>query len=257
MFRILTSLAMLLSSQVFAQSVITLTKDNTVSFNQPVSAAFVAEKQMEILTKHLTLSRTQPIYLVLDTPGGSVSDGNAFIDSVKAMGRPVHTITLFAASMGYQIVQELGNRYITPSGTLMSHRGSLSGLGGQVPGELNSRLKMIEYILDKMNERAAKRIGQDKKKYQESIVNELWLVGQDAVDKKNADQVVHVTCDKSLSGSSVKQVNTMFGVLDVEFANCPIITSPLSISRGSQKFTKNSDIYKEVKKELRKVHLSL
>ena len=189
MFRTLTLLAMLVSSQVYAQSLIILNKDNTITFNQPVTEAFVAEKQAEIMIKNFRLTSSQPLYLVLDTPGGSVPAGLQFIDFVKALGRPVHTITIFAASMGYKIVQQLGTRYIIPSGTLMSHRGAVGGLSGQVPGELNSRLNHIQSILSGMSSRAAARVGMDKKAYDDAIVNELWVSGEEAVNSKHADKL--------------------------------------------------------------------
>jgi ATP-dependent Clp protease protease subunit len=130
-------LGFLLANAVYGKSAnIILTENNHINFNEKVTDEFVAKKQLELFTKNNLLYRHEPLYVVLDTPGGSVTAGLAFIDNIKSLGRPVHTITIFAASMGYQIVQELGIRYITPSGTLMSHRGAISGISGQVPGEL-------------------------------------------------------------------------------------------------------------------------
>jgi len=221
--------ASLLCSTAFANVNIRLTEANSISFNQPVGDMYVASKQLELILKHAKLPMTQPLYLVLDTPGGSVTDGLLFIDSVKSLNRPVHTITIFAASMGYQIVQELGTRYIIPSGTLMSHRGAVSGMSGQVPGELNARLGHIQDMLQGMNDRAARRIGSSVFAYQQSIINELWISGQNAVNKKHADFLADVTCDNSLLDQVyVKSVNTLFGPVDVTYSKCPIISAPIS-----------------------------
>lgn len=213
---------------------IVLTEKNSISFNQAFSNTYVAKKQLELLKKHISLPSGKPIFIVLDTPGGSVSAGLSLIDTIKSLNRNVHTITLFAASMGYQLVQESGIRYITPSGQLMSHRGSVSGLSGQVPGELNSRLEMIQKTLQGMNERAAKRVNMSVENYQQLIINEYWVSGNEAVNKKHADFVANVTCENSLIKETYKEdFLTPFGSIKVEFSKCPLLTIPVSATFGS------------------------
>lgn len=209
---------------------IVLTEENSISFNQPFSSAYVSKKQLEVLQKSLKLPNHKPLFIVLDTPGGSVSAGLSFIDTIKSLDRNVHTITLFAASMGYQVVQELGIRYITPSGELMSHRGAISGLSGQVPGELNSRLNHIQQILHDMNLRASKRVGMSVEKYQNLIINEYWVSGSHAVEQKHADFVANVSCDKKLiQGVNIEKIFTPFGEISVKFSKCPLISLPIGV----------------------------
>lgn len=258
MFKFLILLT-LLCNMSFANAVdIVLTERNSVSFNQPFTGEYVAKKQLEVLSKNNMLARSEPIYLVMDTPGGSVVAGLSFIDSLKSLKRPVHTITLFAASMGYQVVQELGTRYITPSGTLMSHRGAINGIGGQIPGELNSRIGYIQGLLEQMNKKAAARIKSDLKSYQDSIVNELWLFGQNAVDAKNADAVANVTCDKKLvEGTYTQQFNSIFGSAEVVFSKCPLISGPIGFSFSREFKVKNKvNFIKTIQSTKRRVHLN-
>jgi ATP-dependent protease ClpP protease subunit len=228
------------ASTTFASTQIVLTSQNSVSFNQPVREDYAAKKQLELMAKDFLLPKTQPIYLILDTPGGSVFAGNQFIDFAKSLNRPIHTIVIFAASMGYQITQELGKRYITTTGTLMSHRGAISGLSGQVPGELNARLKMLEDSLVGMNERAAKRVGMSLDSYQNAIINELWVSGEAAVKSGHADEVASVSCDKSLSGSYFDEVATIFGPVHVEYSKCPLISAPIGFKFGNSVIASNS-----------------
>lgn len=213
---------------------IVLTENNSITFNQAFTASYVSKKQLELLVKDSVLPAGKPIYIVLDTPGGSVSAGLSLIDTIKSLNRNVHTITLFAASMGYQLVQEAGIRYITPSGQLMSHRGAVSGLSGQVPGELNSRLNMIQDTLQGMNERAAKRVGISVEQYQSLIINEYWVSGSSAVSAKHADFVSNVTCEKKLIKETYKEeFLTPFGSINVVFSKCPLLTLPISASFGN------------------------
>ncbi len=222
-----------------------LTEENSVAFNQPVSSDYTSKKILEIMLKS---SKASPIFLVLNTPGGSVPAGLSFIDTVKALNIPVHTVTLFAASMGYQMVQELGTRYITPSGTLMSHRGSVSGLSGQVPGELNSRVLHISSVLDGMMERASKRVGISKQDYSDMIIPEFWTFGENAVNLNHADKVADVVCESKLIRETYEEnVFTLFGSVTVKFSKCPLITEPLSISFGGQVSEKKAT---KIKQEL-------
>lgn len=211
--------------------VIELNKDNTITFNQAFDAMTVAQKQSELL-QLAEKSSEKDLYIVMYTPGGSISAGQLFINTVKALDKKVHTITIFSASMGYQTVQALGKRYILPSGILMSHRAYVSGLQGQFPGELNKRIEMLMKSTESMEVVSAARVGMSLEEYKKAIHDELWVIGQDAVNKGHADEVVLAKCDKSLSGSYIKTFNTFFGPVDVEFSNCPLITGPLRILRG-------------------------
>lgn len=252
-------LSILLCSTAFGKSIdIILTERNSVAFNQAFTSAYVAKKQLEIFSKNNMLARQEPLYLVMDTPGGSVGAGLAFIDSLKSLKRPIHTVTLFAASMGYQVVQELGTRYITPSGTLMSHRGAVSGIGGQIPGELNSRIEYIQGLLEQMNVRAASRLKTDVESYKSSIVNELWVFGERAVATNNADAVANVSCDSNLAkGSYVQQFNTIFGAVDVLFSKCPLISGPIGFSFSKEfKVQNRAEFIRGVQANKKRIHLT-
>ncbi len=253
MLRILLSLT-LLSTMVHAKD-IELNEKNCVVFNQAVSDGYVSKKTVEIIEKSFS---EKELYLVMDTPGGSVTAGLQFIDIIKALNIKIHTVTIFAASMGYQIVQELGARYITPSGTLMSHRGSVSGISGQVPGELNSRLTHIQALLSKMSDTASKRSGMSKADYDAAIINELWLFGDNAVKAGHADEVANVTCSKKLfKQTHSESIASIFGNATVTYSKCPLISAPLSIRFERNVKPENmSKIKKQLGSTSRKMNLT-
>jgi ATP-dependent Clp protease protease subunit len=248
-------LALLLLPVLSFGKTITLSENNTISFNQAFTSQYVAQKQQELFNLALT-SQEEDLYIVMYTPGGSVSAGSLFIDSVNALGKRVHTITIFSASMGYHTVQGLGNRYILPSGQLMSHRASVRGLGGQFPGELNTRIDMLMSSTALLDEAAAKRVGLKLEEYKNLIHDELWLTGKNAVDAGHADQVVNAKCDESLMGTKIEQMATIFGLIDVQFSKCPLIVGPLGIAGDSESVVKHvqdhyfSNIATRIKTEL-------
>jgi ATP-dependent protease ClpP protease subunit len=241
---------MLVSTLGFSKSIV-LTEKNSISFNNQFTGGFVAQKQLEASSKCYA-SEGSDIYVVLYTPGGSVSAGQLFFDTLNALPCNFHTITIFAASMGYQTVQNLGKRYILPSGILMSHRASIRGLSGEIGGELNQLLKLLQDNIRELNTIASDRIGISLEKYESLIADELWLTGSQAVKDNHADEIVSVRCDKNFSGSYIQKFRSFFGILDVEFAKCPLITSPLSVrSANSQEVDYVLEYYNNISNHIK------
>lgn len=214
-----------------ANKTLVLSNKNTVVLNQAFTFSSVAEVQ-EKLAK-LSATTRDDLFLVLDTPGGSISAGLALIDFANSLPNKVHTVTLFAASMGYITAQSLGKRYIVPSGTLMSHRAFIGGLSGQVPGEATARIKHVLKMVTEISEDMAKRIGIPYKQYMKEIYNELWLTSREAVKRNHADEVIVAKCDKSLSGTYVKKIRTFFGTYKVTFSKCPLIRGALKVETSN------------------------
>lgn len=216
-----------------AKTVVTLTERNTIVLRNVVDSQSVKDVQAKVTKLSQGLSKNEAVYLFLDTPGGSIQSGQELITTLQGLPQKVHTITSFAASMGFITVQSLGKRYILPGGILMSHRAS-GGASGQIPGELNVRVKFFTDMLDDQDSAIASRIDMSKKKYQKLIRDEYWVYGQKAVDINMADKVVYVRCNKSLSeGTTVETVHTFFGPIKLTYSTCPLISSPLEVNFDS------------------------
>ena len=208
---------------------ISLTDTNTVALMSEVDGASV-DKVISQLYKLDQINTKDPIYLVLYTPGGSIEDGFNLMTVAQGLHRPVNTVVLFAASMGFQITQALGTRYITQYGTLMSHRAK-GGFEGEFPGQVNSRLN---YWLDRMDEMDKITIARTNGKqtlesYVKSYQNELWLTGPKAVAQGYADALANIRCDKSLMTTYKEMVETFFGNIIVTWSRCPLITTPVAV----------------------------
>lgn len=222
-------------SNVSKNKLITLEKGNTVIFRGEVNGQTVAKAQTEILNLVRSVPANKPIFLVLDTPGGSVFAGLDFIDFIKGLGRKIHTITIFAASMGFQFVQNLDNRYISPNGVLMSHRAS-GGVKGQFDGEIEQRYKLIKNVIDRLDAIASKRLNLGVKEYKELIKDEFWVNGFNSLKSSSADEIVLLKCGESLQGTSTQIVRTFFGSANVRVSNCPLIRGILSADINSVNF---------------------
>jgi ATP-dependent protease ClpP protease subunit len=211
---------------------IILTEDNTVSLRTDFNGESVGKLMKEITEMDSKLPSKYPIYLFLYTPGGSIQAGLEFYEFVKGLNRPIHTITLFAASMGFQTVQQLGKRYILKNGILMSHQAATGGLSGDF-SRIQTRFGLWVRRVEELDKDAVARTNgkHTLKSYQDIYQNELWMTGSEAVKEGFADEVVSVKCDSSLSEKTEDvEVSGMFSAVVLSFSKCPIKTSPISAS---------------------------
>lgn len=224
---------------------ITLTDDNVIVMSEEVtgeSVAVVVEKARELDAKFKVSEKMggpkRPLYLFLNTPGGSIQAGLELIEQLQALKRPVHTITLFAASMGFQIAQNLGDRLILKNGVLMSHRarGGFEGeFGGQGPSQVDSRYALWLSRLTEMDSETVRRSNgkQTLESYQKAYASEMWRTGTQSVTEGYADKVVKVSCDSSLVGVTTHTIMFM-GIIPVSYdlSDCPMNTTPMNIHVG-------------------------
>lgn len=209
--------------------ILELRERNTLVFDEVVTDESVAAFQQKLFSMSARLPANEPIYMVLYTPGGSVFAGAQLIESTKAIPQEVKTLTIFAASMGFQFVQNMGERLILPSGTLMSHRASLGGLSGELGGELEIRLNYIKKQVEFLELRTADRMDLSLKDYRDLIRDEYWVYGFESKPEKVADKLVLARCSKEMLGVYWKTINTLFGSIKLKMSKCPLITAPLGV----------------------------
>lgn len=229
MLRVLL-LSVLFIVGVSAKEII-LTDQNTLSLNGPVNEESMTGLSVKLQELNKIESK-EPIYLVINSPGGSVYDGFDFIRFAQTSKRPIHTVTMFAASMGFQIVQSLGDRYVTKYSTLMSHKVSGGFSGVEMPGQLDSRYAhLLSHILEQDQLVVSRTNGrQTLESYANLIQNEYWANSPKAIADGFADEEVSVSCDKSLEGIHTRNITVAIFSLSVQFSNCPLIPSPVSFS---------------------------
>lgn len=219
---------------------IVLTKDNLMILNSQVDGESVGALILKAkeLDNNLSgkLHKKTPLYLFLNTPGGSIQSGLEFIEAMNGLGRPVNTVTLFAASMGFQIAQNLGERLILKNGILMSHHanGQIQGDFGGVSTQMDSRYKLWLDRIRELDEQTVKRTNgkQTYESYTKQYDHEMWDTGTKSVQEGYADKIVSVRCDKSLQGTTTHRAVFLGMSISYELDNCPINTKPLNVQVG-------------------------
>lgn len=151
----------------------------------------VAEAIKHAAANRGPLSGNSPIYLLIDSPGGSVITGGAIISAMEASPVPVHTVCLqLCASMGAMIHQYGVKRYSVNRSLLMFHDAA-GGFQGPFQ-QVMSRMNTINRYVNKMFANVAKRSGQSYKDFMLKIGPEIWVDGEDAVTQHYSDSLVNV-----------------------------------------------------------------
>ncbi len=235
--KLLVLIAALLSCSVFSYAgTIFLNASNTVVFRGVVDSQTVLTASLDLVAKDLKRGTDNyPIYLVLDSPGGSIDDGEDFIAFAKTF-KNVQTISIFAASMASAIVEALpGKRLVTENGILMFHRAK-GGVSGQFEtGELESRLAFYKDIVRGMEQRNANRMSMSLESYKAKVKDEFWLVAKEAVAQKAADAIVDVKCSQELiDAKTVGFVQVFIFEIKVEYSGCPLLRTPTAAADEPQ-----------------------
>lgn len=209
---------------------IVLNSRNTVVLRSVIDTLSVAQIQRDLLAKSKELGKNEEIYLVLDTPGGSVDDGNNMVATANSLPQKVSTITVFAASMGFHTVQALsGKRYAITSGQIMQHKAALGGLGGEINGNFNTRANYITDSVDQMEKVEADRIGTSLNNFQSVIHDEYWATAKRAEAQNVIDEVISIRCDSSLDGTHDMVLDAGIFQANLTYSDCPAITGPLDV----------------------------
>ncbi|MBR2569397.1 MAG: ATP-dependent Clp protease proteolytic subunit, partial [Paenibacillus sp.] len=112
--------------------------------------------------QHLnSVSETEPITVLVNSPGGSITAGMAIFDTMQHIKPDVSTICVgMAASMGAFLLNAgaKGKRYALPNSEVMIHQ-PLGGAEGQA-SDIEIRARRILKMRDHLNRILSERTGQ-------------------------------------------------------------------------------------------------
>lgn len=201
-----------------ANEKVILTKDNFVTIKNVIN-----EKTRIDFIKDITLksNKNKDVYIIIDSEGGSVFDGQKIIEQInflKQIEINIKCIALNAYSMAFHIFQSCTERIITESSKLMSHQIRLTIKDIELY-KLKNYLDMIYSINEKLDDNVCKRINVDKSEYREKIYNDWWIDGKEIIKEKLADKIVYLGCDKNLYDINENNDNK-----NILFSNIEIIS---------------------------------
>ena len=138
--------------------------------------------------------QSKPIYLYINSPGGSVTAGMAIYDTMQYIKSEVITICVgLAASMGAFLLSagEKGKRLALPHARIMIHQ-PLGGSRGQA-SDIEIEAKEILRIRGVLDSILAERTGKDLDTIQSDTDRDYFMSAQEAMEYGLVDQVIEET----------------------------------------------------------------
>jgi ATP-dependent Clp protease protease subunit len=135
---------------------------------------------------------SKPIYLYINSPGGSVTAGMAIYDTMQYIKSEVITICVgLAASMGAFLLSagSKGKRLALPHARIMIHQ-PLGGTGRRQATDIEIEAREILRIKTLLNEILAKRSGQTVEKIEKDTDRDYFMSAAEARDYGLIDQVI-------------------------------------------------------------------
>lgn len=128
------------------------------------------------------------LYIVIDSPGGSVLAGAQIISAMEGSGATVNTVCIgICASMAAMIFEYGKTRYSVNRSVLMFHPAA-GGVQGNL-NEMKSLLAFIDRYTKKMDAHVSSRAKIDEKIWENMVAHNVWVDGEDAIEKGLSDQL--------------------------------------------------------------------
>ena len=141
-----------------------------------------------IIAQMLFLESEDPdkeIFLYINSPGGSITDGMGIVDTMNYIKCPVSTICVgMAASMGAVLLAsgEKGKRYATPNAEILIHQPLIAGggLSGQTT-EIKIHADHMVRTRAKLNKLLSDRTGQSLETIERDTERDNYMTAEQAL----------------------------------------------------------------------------
>jgi ATP-dependent Clp protease, protease subunit len=135
---------------------------------------------------------SKPIYVYINSPGGSVTAGMAIYDTMQHIKSEVVTICVgLAASMGAFLLASgsKGKRLALPNARIMIHQ-PLGGTGRRQASDIDIEAREILRIRDSLNHILSERTGQPVEKIERDTDRDYFMSAQEAKEYGLIDNVI-------------------------------------------------------------------
>jgi ATP-dependent Clp protease protease subunit len=165
-----------------------LSDDRLIVFRGEVDEA-LADATIASLVDYDKTSKTTPIFMVINSPGGDVGDGFRIISAMEATDAPIHCVVdANAASMAAIIFEYCDKRYVEKHSKLMFHQASLQ-LRGPL-ANVKSEVDHFSLWIGSLEDETAKKMGMTPAAYRAKAHDEWWLTATEAQKAGVSDGIV-------------------------------------------------------------------
>ena len=144
-----------------------------------------------IIAQLLFLESEDPdkeIFLYINSPGGSITDGMGIVDTMNYIKCPVSTICVgLAASFGAVLLAngEKGKRFATPNSEILIHQPLIGGQGGGISGQATEIKTHADHMIrtrEKLNKKKKKKTGQSIETIERDTERDHYMTAQEALE---------------------------------------------------------------------------
>ena len=144
-----------------------------------------------IIAQLLFLESEDPdkeIFLYINSPGGSITDGMGIVDTMNYIKCPVSTICVgLAASFGAVLLAngEKGKRFATPNSEILIHQPLIGGLGGGISGQATEIKIHADHMIrtrEKLNKLLSEKTGQSIETIERDTERDHYMTAQEALE---------------------------------------------------------------------------
>ena len=151
-----------------------------------------------VIAQMLFLESEDPdkeISFYINSPGGSITDGMAIVDTMNYIKCPVSTICIgLAASMGSVLLAcgAKGKRYATPNSEVLIHQPLISGgLSGQTT-EIKIHADHMVKTREKLNKLLSEKTGQTLEQIEKDTERDHYMTAEEALKYGLIDEIIDV-----------------------------------------------------------------
>ena len=164
-----------------------LLKDRIICVGEDVNPASASL----VIAQLLFLESEDPdkeIFLYINSPGGSITDGMGIVDTMNYIKCPVTTICVgLAASFGAVLLAngEKGKRFATPNSEILIHQPLIGGQGGGISGQATEIKIHADHMIrtrEKLNKLLSEKTGQPIEQIEKDTERDHYMSAQEALE---------------------------------------------------------------------------
>lgn len=154
---------------------------------QIILSGEINEENTEKTIKQLLLLEAdsdKPIYIYIDSPGGSIDSGFGIYDMIRFINAPVYTIgTGLIASMGSIILLSVPKerRFALPNSHYLIHQPLIGGVARGVATDLQIQAEEIAKSKEKLIKLISEETGKSPEQVRSDCDRDHWLTAEEAL----------------------------------------------------------------------------
>ena len=163
-----------------------LLKDRIIFLGEDVNATSASL----VIAQLLFLESEDPdkeIFLYINSPGGSITDGMGIVDTMNYIKCPLTTICVgLAASFGAVLLAngEKGKRFATPNSEILIHQPLIGGQGGGISGQATEIKIHADHMIrtrEKLNKLLSEKTGQPIEVIERDTERDHYMTAEEAL----------------------------------------------------------------------------